>query len=107
MRYYVFKVLHPSVSYDEVLKIEANTLDDAKKELSSMLNICKIFLYHIGTDEINYVSDIERMFYDARITNTFNAINRNTINSLQLGNKFVCSYDLAQYYPRFQGTTST
>lgn len=76
MRYYKFKVINPNVSTDEVLKIEANTLDDAKKELSNRLNICKIFLSHIGTDEINYVSELERMFYDARIVNARNDINR-------------------------------
>lgn len=86
MRYYKFKVMHPSVPSDDVFKIEANTLDDARKELSSRLNICKILLFHTGTDEINYVSELERMFYDARIVNARNDINRSPICSHQSEN---------------------
>lgn len=74
MRYYVFKVIHPSVSYDGVLRIEANTLDDAKKELSSRLNIEEELLDFQRVEDRNHCSNLERLTNELVIDLAGNAI---------------------------------
>lgn len=76
MRYYVFKVIHPSVLYDGVLRIEGNTLDDAKKELSSRLNIEEGLLDFQRVEDRNYGSNFEQMWFDVSIAYVSTVIDR-------------------------------
>ena len=74
MRYYVFKVLHPSVSHVGALRIEANTLYEAQKELSRSLNIEeRLLVFQRVCDRVPF-SNFEQMWYDASIAYARNSI---------------------------------
>lgn len=105
MRYYVFKVIHPSVSHVGVLRIEANTLDDAKKELSSRLNIEEGLLDFQRVEDRNYCSNLEQMCFDASIDFVRTAINRYQrhtrsyapMQGVNIGDVFVSAEELLNY----------
>lgn len=105
MRYYKFKVLHPSISYDGVLRIEANTLDDAKKELSCRLNIEERLLVFQRVDDRVPFSNLEQMWYDASIAYARTAIDRyrhhtpsySPMQGVYIGDAFVSASDLFSY----------
>lgn len=105
MRFYVFKVIHPSVSYGGVLRIEGNTLNDATKELSSRLNIEERLLVFQRVADINYCSNIEQMWYDASISYVRNSIDNYRLHTqsyapmqgVYIGDAFVSASDLLNY----------